>query len=452
VGAPSTLPPAPFEVRLPPFERVVLDNGVVLLLMEQREVPLVSVQVTIRAGGAADPRGKEGLADITAGLLRKGTKTRTAEQLAAELDFLGTRLGGAAGMELSYLAAEFLAKDREEGMRLLADVLLQPVFPEKEVAKQLARMRDAVRQAKEDPAEVIGQYAARFYYGPDHPYGRPIGGDEQSLGRIKRADVVAFHRAHYVPSNALVALVGDLPLAELRDLAQRTFGSWQGPAAPPATIPPPPPFVAGRVLLVDKPDAPQTHFVFLAPGIARTAADRVGVDVVNTLFGGRFSSWLMTKLRVESGLTYGAGSGFVSRSQPGHFRIRSYTETANSAKALDLTLAQLDRLHGEGPSEVELRSVRTYLQGQYPPTVETADQLAGILTEIEYFGLGRAEVDEYLGRVGQVDLAAARRVAAERFPKRDGVGLVLIGKAAVLRELAGRFGTVTEKPLNAPGF
>ncbi|MBM4320086.1 MAG: insulinase family protein, partial [Deltaproteobacteria bacterium] len=307
-----TAPPRPpvkdVQVHLPPYQRVVLANGLVLLLMEQHEVPLLHVQVMVRSGAAIDPPGKEGLADLVATLLRRGTKSRSADELAAAIDSLGATLGGSAGQEKSVIQSEFLVKDREQAVALLADVLQQPSFPQQEVAKELARMRDAVRQAKDEPAHVLGSYLAGFFYGPGHPYGRPVGGDERSPARIGRQDVVDLHRRHYVPGNVVVAMVGDLLAAEMQQLLDRHFGSWKGGPAPSLPLPPPPPPPVGQVLLVDKPDAPQAHFAFASPGIRRVEPDRTAVSVVNTLFGGRFGSWLNQKLRVEEGLTYGASS------------------------------------------------------------------------------------------------------------------------------------------------
>ncbi len=448
----AAAPPQAEQIKLPEYQREVLPNGLVLLTLEQHEVPLFSAQVALRAGAAADPVGQEGTADITASLLRRGSQRRSGDELAAALDFLGADLGGGAGQESSQLEVELLAKDADQGLAILAEVLLQPSFPDEELQKMLTRARDAVRRAKDEPSHVLGSYLARFFYGADHPYGRPAGGDEESLQRIGRQQVLDFYAAHYQPQVAVLVLAGDLPRKRMRELALKHFGGWKKGSAVPAVVPPTPAARPGRVLLVDKPDAPQTHYAFVARGVARSNPDRTGIKVLNTLFGGRFGSWLNRKLRIEEGLTYGARSGFAMPSQPGHFSMSSFTETPNTEKALTLTLEQLDRLHAEGPTEEELASVRTYIKGQFAPGLETADQIAGVLLSLELYGLDRDEVDGFFGRVDRIDRKEAQRLIQAFFPQRADLDLVLIGKADALRPIAAKFGTVEEKSISAVGF
>lgn len=440
------------SLRLPPFERVTLDNGLTLLLMEQHEVPLLSLQLVVRAGGASDPKGKEGLANVTASLLRRGTGAHTGDALAEALDALGAELGGGAGYELSSLQGEFMAKDADVGLALMAEMVMHPSFPADELAKKLSRLADGVRRAKDEPRQVLRRYAASFYYGPDHPYGRPLSGDERSLKQITRDDLVRFHAQRWVPGNAMLAMVGDLPTATLLALARKHFGPWPKAPVPAQVLPPQRAHEPARVLLVDKPDAPQAHFTLIAPGLDRRHADRTGVQVVNTVLGGSFTSWLMTKLRVEAGLTYGAGSGFSLRSQPGHFAVTSFTETPNAERAIDLAAQQVERLRRDGPTADELAGVRAYVKGQFPPSLETSDQLADTLTTLEYFGLGRDEIDGFMGRVDAVQPAVAKRLISEHFPRRQDLIYVIIGKAAELRPLAAKLGKVTEKKISDPGF
>ncbi len=440
------------QVRLPDFDRTVLHNGLVVLTMEQHEVPLLEIGLGIRSGASSDPAGKAGTAGLCAAMLRKGTATRTADQISELVDFLGADLGGGAGYDFSSLDMELLAKDAEQGLELMADLVTHPSFPREELDKLRARARDGIRRAKDRPAAVLGRYAAGFYFGPDHPYGRPAGGDESSLAAIHREDLVTFHRTHYVPGNAVLVMVGDLPRKEMLALARASFGSWTPGPPPPKVVPKAPGARPGRVLLVDKPGSPQAHFAFVGPGITRTDPKRIELKVVNTLFGGRFTSWLNEKLRIEEGLTYGARSGFVSRVGPGYFVIRSYTETRNLPKALDMTVALLGRLHREGPTAPELASVRSYLEGQFPTSLETPDDLADILMTMEMYGLGREEVDGFVSRVRAVGLDEARELVARYFPEHRDMVLVVIGEASKLREALEKYGPVTEKKITDPGF
>jgi predicted Zn-dependent peptidase len=206
------------------------------------------------------------------------------------------------------------------------------------------------------------------------------------------------------------------------------------------------------VLLVDRPGSAQTYFWFGDRGAMRSDPARTAQSLVNTVFGGRYTSMLNTELRAKSGLTYGASSGFERLSQPGSFRISSFTQTDKTGEALDLALATLARLHEEGLDAQALESAKRYTLGQFPPTLETNGQLAGRLAEIERLGLGVDDVDGFAARVRSADAAAIRSAIDTSFPQPDRLAIVLIGDAAKIRDTARRFGPVTEMKLSDPSF
>lgn len=446
--------PAPAQqesLKLPPYRRTQLPNGITLLLMEKQTVPLVSFVVLLRTGTVADPAGKEGLAALANDLLRKGTKTRTAEQISSELDFIGAAFSTNESPDYLRAYAEFMKKDAAKGLELLGDVLRNPTFPQAEVDKIVKQRIDGIRSAKDAAQAVIGNYFERFLYGA-HPYGRPPEGDERSLAAITRDDIVKFYQQHYVPENMLIAAVGDLSTAEMEKLLAGQFGGMPRAAAPVVPIPEPQPATGRRLLLVDKPDSTQTFFRIGNLGITRTDPDRVAIEVVNTLFGGRFTSMLNSALRIRSGLTYGAGSSFRERRRRGPFAIASYTRNAATEQAIDMALAVLKEMHEKGPTEEQLVSAKNYIKGQFPPTVETNDQLAGLLAQLELYGLDRSEVDQFYARVDAVTLTGARRVITQYFPL-DNLVFVLIAKASEIAPLARKYAPdIQTKSITAPGF
>src|SRR5258708_14138858 len=192
-------------LHLQPDEKYVLKNGLTVLLLEKHGVPMINLFAIVKTGSTADPAGEEGLGSITAGLLRKGTKARTAQQFAADLDYIGGEFEAEAGADFSSASAEFLTKDLTRGLELFSDALLHPTFPQAEVEKLLAQSIDGVRGAKDDPQQVLGLYYDAYLYGT-HPYGRPAGGDEVSRQRIKRDAIVKFYEGHYSPGNATLAV------------------------------------------------------------------------------------------------------------------------------------------------------------------------------------------------------------------------------------------------------
>src|SRR5918993_2004480 len=212
-------------LKLPPFKKVKLQNGLTVLLMEQKEGPLVSFSLIVKSGAVADPAGKEGLAALTAGLLRKGTKTRTADQLSGELDFIGGTLGLSATTDYTAGMAEFVKKDIAKGLDLFADVVLNPTFPQDEVTKMQRQRVDEVKADKDEAIGVIGLYYNSFLFG-SHPYARSAFGDERSLAAITRADVERFYQTFYTPSNSILAAVGDFDAAEMERMLAAKFGAW----------------------------------------------------------------------------------------------------------------------------------------------------------------------------------------------------------------------------------
>ena len=438
-------------LKLPPAKRVKLPNGLTLLLIEQHEIPILSFNLIVGGGSVADPVGKDGVADLTAELLRKGTGQRTAEQLAAELDFIGASFNASTTNDYTTLAAEFLKKDQAKGLDLLADAVLNSTFPPAEVEKLIRQSIDQIKAGRDRAPSVIGNYFNGYLYG-SHPYGRPVGGDERSLAAITRDDIISSYRGRYTPSNTILAVAGDFVTAEMeRELTAR-FGSWSGKPAPEVSLPEPVAVKGRRLLLVDKPDSTQTFYQIGNLGIARSNPDRVYVNVVNTLFGGRFTSRLNDALRVTSGLTYGANSFFSERRQRGPFVISTYTRNETTGKAIDLTLEILRQLHEKGVTEAELASAKNYLKGQFPPRIETTDQLAAQMAQLAYYGLDERELNDYYRRIDSMTLDDARRVIRQHYPLDDLV-LVLIGKRAEIGEAVKKYAPVVDhKVITQPGF
>jgi len=439
-------------LKLPPYSRTKLPNGLVLLLMEQHEVPIINFSVLIRAGAVADPAGQEGLASITSELLRRGTKTRTADQIASELDFVGGTIEFDAGLDFAIGAAEVLKKDLSVGLDLLADALQNATFPEAEVEKLLKQRIDSLKQEKDEPQTVIGRYFHAFLF-REHPYGRPPTGDERSLAAIRRADVAEFYQGRFVPQATTISVVGDFSTTEMQRLLTDKFGAWRSSKPfESISLAQPAPLKGRKLLLVDKPDSTQTFFMIGNIGIERTNLDRVGIDVVNTIFGGRFTSMLNDALRVESGLTYGARSSFERRKVPGAFAISTFTRNATTAQAIDMTLDILNRLHAQGISEEPLRSAKAYIKGQFPPRIETSNQLAALLTEFDFFGLDQREINEYFDRLDVLTLEDTRRIIKQYYPSND-LAFALIGKADEIKEAVQKYAPQIEtREIGQVGF
>jgi zinc protease len=429
------------NLRMPPHEKVVLKNGLTVLLLVKHGVPLINISTIVKAGAASDPAGQEGLATITAALLRKGTKTRTAQQFSADLDYIGGALEAEATSDYSVVNVEFLTKDLARGLELYSDALLHPTFPDDETTKLLAQSVDAIRAAKDDPQSVAIPYYCGYLYGT-HPYARSASGDEISLTTIRRDDVVKFYESNYAPSNTIIAIAGEFNVDEMKSKLDQTFGAWPARTVKPEAIPPATPSKGKRLLLVDKPDATQVYFAIGNTGVSATDPDRVAIRVVNTIFGGRFTSQLNEALRVESGYTYGAESFFDDRKVAGPFAIFSFTKNETTTPAIDLALQVLAKLHKDGVTDEQLKSAKNYIKGQFPPSIESH----------EFYGLGDDEVNQLEARVDAITPEIARQVIQKHFPSENLV-FVLIGQASTVGPAVKKYTpTQDTRPISDPGF
>ncbi len=438
-------------MRFPAYKKTVLPNGLTLLMMERHQVPLVSFTVAIKSGSSRDPAGKEGLGDITNDLLRKGAGSRTSDQISQDLDFIGATVSTLVSFDALVVTAEFMKKDLGRGLPILGDMLQKPTFPQSEVDKLLKQRVDEIRAMKDSPSQVIPYYYNGFLYG-QHPYGRPQSGDERSVPSITRDDIVKFFEQNYVPGNMVISVAGDFATVDMEKLLAAQLGAAPKKDAPAFRLNAPAEATGRRLLLVDKPDATQTFFRIGNLGITRTNPDRVALELVNMLFGGRFTSMLNSALRINSGLTYGANSNFERRRERGPFYIASYTRNATTEKAMDMALDILKELHEKGPTEEQLRSTKAYLLGQYGPRIETTDQLAGLMADFEVFGLVPSEVDEYAARLDSVTMADVRRVIKQYYPL-DNLVFAVIGKAGEIAPLMKKYApTVEQRSISEPGF
>jgi zinc protease len=336
------------DIRLPDYQTVKLDNGATLLLMPRKDVPLVAASVAVRGGALADAPGKEGSADLLGELLSKGAGNRNALEFAQAVDGAGGSLDFGSSREAITANAEFLSKDAGLMLSLLANALLRPKMDAAEFDKLRKRAIDGIANAKDsDPRQLIGIYTSGWLF-QDHPYGRSTGGDETSLATISLADLQAFRQQQMGGDRLIIAIAGDFDAAAVTAQVKQAFGGWAKASGSLPQVEAKTRETGRRVLLVDKPGATQTYFTLANIGSRHGDPAEAAQDLVQTAFGGRFTSMLNTELRIKSGLSYGAGSRIDRPHAPGASTISSYTKTESTKAAIDLALATLDRLRKNG--------------------------------------------------------------------------------------------------------
>lgn len=433
--------------KLPAYTTFKLSNGLTVNLMEQHDVPLISVSAILPAGAIYDGE-QAGLAALTATALKHSTKSYTKAQIDEELDFIGAGVDAFASKEFTSLSSSFAAKDQKKVLNILTEILLNPTFDQNEFDKEKSRLLVRLEQQKESPRAVIGFYFDKFLYG-NHVYGNIVNGMKTTVEELTTADVKKFYRDNYTPNNSAITVVGDFSTKEMKANITALFSNWKKgkelkEVITKADYNKP---TENRVLLINKEDANETTFYIGAPGISRNNPDYVAIDVVNTLFGGRFTSMLNDELRVNTGLTYGASSRFNTLKNGGSFVISTFTNIKTTEPALNKAVEVLNKLHANGIDEKSLASAKNYVKGQFPPDYETSGQLASLLSQMFWYNFDRSFIDNFEKNVDSLDLAKANEIIATYFPK-DKLQFILVGKASEIKKTAEKFGPVTEININ----
>lgn len=428
--------------KLPEFETLKLKNGLTIYLMEQHDVPVISVSAILPAGAIYD-KEKAGLASLTSTALKLGTKSFSKKIIDEELDFLGAKLNTYASKEYAGLSSKFATKDAAKVFEILKEILLNPIFDSEEFEKEKSRLLVTLEQRKESPRAVIGTYFDKLLYG-SHAYGNSISGTNETVSKLTVDDLKSFYNINYTPKESVMSIVGDFSSKEMKKLITELFSGWKNNNSENEnkankTISKP---TESSVLIVNKDDAKETTFYIGATGISRNNPDFVAIQVVNTLFGGRFTSMLNDELRVNSGLTYGASSRFSTLKNGGSFYISTFTALETTEQAIDKALEVLNTLHKNGLNENSLTSAKNYVKGQFPPDYETTDQLSSLLTEMFWYNFDASFINNFENNVNSLDVKRANEIIANYFPKEN-LQFVLVSKASEIKVVAKKYGKVT---------
>lgn len=423
--------PAP-QVDLPQPVRRTLSNGLNVLYVVQREVPVVSAVLVTRGAGSADePANAPGLASFASNMLDEGAGGRTALQLADALDLLGASLGTFAGTDAAQVNLYVLKQNFPQALRLMSDVVIRPDFPAREVDRLRQERLTQLTRAR-DEAGTIASYAfSGLVYGTQHPYGHVI--TTQSTQALSREAVARFHASSYRPETSTLVLVGDVDADQMQPMIEQAFGAWRasGAATRAAAAPAAPSIARTTVYLIDKPGAAQSEIRIGHPGVARDNPDYHALLVMNTLLGGSFTSRLNTNLRETHGWSYGARSGYQMLRGAGPFTASAAVQTNATDSALVQFFVELNRVRTEDVSAGDLDKAKRYVALRLPEQLETTQDIAGQIAGLETYGLQASFYDDYVQRVMAVTAADLRRVANE-YVRPDRSVVVVVGDRSVV--------------------
>lgn len=430
-----TTPPRPQgapRVDIPDPQRMQLPNGLTVMYVRQAELPVVSaVLVTRGAGSAEEPAELTGLASFTAGMLDEGAAGMDALALADALDLLGASLSTGAGTDAAQTNLYVLKQNFPRALQLMADVVIRPDFPEREINRVRDERLTALARARDEATTIANNAFASLVYGGQHPYGR-FSSAETTRG-LDRARVQAFHASRYRPENSTLILVGDVDPAAMQPQIAQAFGGWRPQGAAMSIAAPPAAPTIGRttVYLIDKPGAAQSEIRIGHPGVARTNPDYYALQVMNTMLGGTFTSRLNTNLRETHGWAYGARSSFQMHRGEGPFTAASGVQTNATDSALVEFFRELNRLRTEPVSAEELQKIKNFVGLRLPDQLETTQNLAFQLANLETYGLDASFYDDFVQRVMAVTAEDVRRVANQYVRPENSV-VVIVGDRSLV--------------------
>ena len=428
---PSERPPRPLasrDIKFPPYQVRTLPNGLQVVAVLHHEQPLVSLRLIVRAGSAFDPKDKLGLARLVASLLDQGTTTKSAGEISDAIDSIGGLMGAGAGIDLSFLSTLVMQDSFETGLRMLSDMARHPAFAQEEVDRQRQQVLSRLRVNLAAPEWVADAVFQRLVYG-FHPYGMPDNGTPETLSRLTRDDLVAFHARYFAPNNAILAIVGDVTTEQAFSTATKVFGDWERHDVPQGkfTQPPDP---TRRVVVVNMPGAVQTEIRVGHVGIQRNHDDYMVLNLATRILGGEGSNRLHQVLRTERGLTYGAQAVMGTLKEAGNIQASTNTRSEATGEVLRLMVNEIWRMQRQPVGERELADAKAYITGSFPLTIETPGAIALQVLNQLFYGLPLEQLETFRERANAVSADDIQRASRYYFePGR--LSIVLVGNLSV---------------------
>ena len=423
------------KLSLPVPKSFKLSNGLTVIHHERHGLPVVAANLVLKVGTEANPLAKPGLASFTADMLDEGTATRSATQLADDIAQLGTTLETSSGADASHVSMAVLKKNFAAALDLLADVALNPSFAPEEIERRKASRLASLVQIREDPNALVERIAAAVVYGERHPFGYLNIGTEDAVKATTRDDLQEFWKRHYLPGNAALVVAGDIGAAELKSLVEKSFGAWRPrprlaiAAAQPATT-------HARLVLVDKPDAPQTAMRVARLGPPRLTPDYPRITVMNAALGGLFTSRISNNLREEKGYTYGAYSGFQFRRSTGTFAVRTSVRTDVTAPAVQEIFKEVHGMRDKPVGRDELDRARDSQVRSLPGEFETSASTVASFRDLFVYDLGLDYYGKLPSRLTAVTPGAMQAVARKYLPPESLVVVTVGDRAKIEAQLA----------------
>lgn len=419
------------QFALPPIEKKKLSNGLDVWIVRQTELPIVSMNLVVRSGATLDPADMPGVSSTTANMLDQGTKTRSAIEIANQLQSIGASMGANAGWDSTNVSMQTLTKNLDTALDIYSDVIVDPTFPTAEFENQRRRARVALLQRKSNPTAVSDVVFNKVLYG-SQPYGHPLLGDEKSVAAMTRDDVVKFYGSNYGPANSVLIVVGDVESKTLIPKLEKSFAGWKSNAAAISNLGNEKMMAKPGIYLVDKPAAAQSSVAIGQVGVSRNNPDYYALQVMNSILGGGGSARLFMNLREDKGYTYGAYSRFIYRRGAGPFSASGEIQTGSTKESIVEFMKELNGIRGTIPiSAGELENNKQSLIRRFPSGFETVGQISGQLANLAVYALPDSYFNEYISKVNAVTIDDVNRVA-NKYLDPSKMAIVIVGDRKVV--------------------
>ena len=447
-------PGAPRPVQVPKVQETSLPNGLKVVVVERKNVPLVTAQLLVLSGSSSEEDSLAGLANTTASILLKGTKTRTATQIAEEMEFLGGNIDSAAGWNSSQVTINVTSDKLDKAMAIMADTILNPTFLPKEIELFKTQTLDELNVLLKQPGNLASFVASRYTFGEHTALGTP-----ETISKFNQSNLSAFYKANYTPKNSVLILTGDVSLQTANALAKKYFGIWKTPKSKmtsttkitvskevnPSNNP-----VFKRILVIDLPNSGQAAVNYakrLDFGRISENSDYFSSIVANTILGGGYSARLNQEIRIKRGLSYGAGSSITWRKMSNNIFARAQTKNVSAAEVTELLAGEIGKLGADAAMQDELTARKLTLTGDFGRDLATTGDLAARIADLYTFGLKPDELNTYIQNVQKVSDAQVKNFAMQNIRGGD---IIIVGDAKVfMDDLKKRFPNIKIEVIRA---
>jgi predicted Zn-dependent peptidase len=434
---PAPLAPIPFHIPQP-FE-TELENGLKIIIFENKRLPIINLRLAFRFGEINAP--KQGLASALSSLLMQGTKNYTSKELAEEIEKLGASLHASSSSDNSTISASALAMYRSEILKLMSEVLFQPTFPEDELKLYKENTIKSLEFQRSQADFLADEQTSRIIFG-EHPYSK-VSPKPSDVEEISREMLINFHNEKMIPNNALLIVVGDVDKNELLEELKQVFGDWKAGIVEKTEFAVPPVRSERTLTIVDRVGSAQSNIVLANLGVERTNPDYFPILVMNQILGAGASSRLFMNIREEKGYTYGAYSSFDSRRLTGSFEATAEVRTTVTGDSLKEFFYELNRIRDEKVGENEIQDAKNFLMGVFPIRAETQEGLTNLIVAQKLYGLPEDYLQTYRDKINAVTIEDIQRVA-NQYIHPDKIALVIVGDAEEILKQAKSYAEKVE--------